>query len=247
MILLIAGTSDSRLLARELLKENFKIIASTASEYGKKLMEKEGVLVRAGKMGFEEISLFVEENNIKIIVDASHPYAINISEKLIKLSKILKIPYLRYERKLLNYKNAKKFETYKEVSDFLVLKEGNILLTTGSNNLKDFAESKIEKPRIFLRILPTENSIKKAEDLGFVPKQILALQGPFSKDFNKAIYKEYKIKYILSKESGIEGGELEKLESAKEEGVEVLVIKRPFVNYPKVFYNFKTLITELKK
>ena len=84
-------------------------------------------------------------------------------------------------------------------------------------------------------MLPTTDSIKKAEDLGYLPSKIIAIQGPIDKILNKAMLQSYKINYLLTKESGTTGGEQEKVEACKEEGVTVLVLTRPFVDYGTVF------------
>ena len=64
---------------------------------------------------------------------------------------------------------------------------------------------------------------------------ILSIQGPIDKILNKAMLQSYKINYLLTKESGTTGGEQEKVEACKEEGVTVLVLTRPFVDYGTVF------------
>lgn len=80
------------------------------------------------------------------------------------------------------------------------------------------------------------------ENCGILAKNIIAIQGPFSKEFNSAIIKNYNIKYLITKESGTTGGELEKLQSAKENNITTLVLKRPSVNYPWITENISDII-----
>jgi len=53
--------------------------------------------------------------------------------------------------------------------------------------------NKLKKNNLFIRILPTAASIQNAEKLEYLPKNIIAMQGPFSKEMNVAILKNYKI------------------------------------------------------
>ena len=84
--------------------------------------------------------------------------------------------------------------------------------------------------------------IKKAEDLGVLPKNIVAMQGPFSKELNVAMMRQLNIKYIVSKKGGNTGGEREKIESAKDIGAISIMLSRPNVEYPVVFSHIEKLI-----
>ena len=111
----------------------------------------------------------------------------NITEK--------KIKYVRFERKILDYgtENVFQFKSLKELIAFLNKFENkNILSTLGSNSLAELRGIE-EKNNLFIRILPTTVSIQNAEKLGYLPKDIIAMQGPFSKEMNVAILKNYKI------------------------------------------------------
>lgn len=105
------------------------------------------------------------------------------------------IKYVRFERRVLDYgtENVFQFTNLREIITFLNRFENkNILSTLGSNALAELKEIK-EKNNLFIRILPTTSSIQSAEELGYLPKNIIAMQGPFSKEMNIAILKDYKI------------------------------------------------------
>jgi precorrin-6A/cobalt-precorrin-6A reductase len=107
----------------------------------------------------------------------------------------------------------------------------NILLTTGSRQLEAFEG--LPKDRTYIRVLPTAGVLKKCENLGYKPRQILALQGPFSVEMNVAIMKEFNIGFMVTKDSGDVGGVKEKIEAARIVGAKVLFIRRPAVAYPR--------------
>lgn len=245
MILLAGGTKDSRIIADKLLKNNHKVVVTTATEYGGQLISHLDLEVRVAKLDLKGLKNLVDEMNISCIVDATHPYAIEISNNLLELSTIMNIPYYRYERNMLEYKKENSFYDLETLINFLKEVKGNILLTLGSNNIDKFKNLK-NKNFIYIRILPTEYAIKKCENAGFRPSQILGLQGPFSKEFNEAIYKNYNIEYVVTKESGATGGELEKIEAAENLGVKVVVLKRPIVQYKNLYNNIDDLIGAIK-
>lgn len=245
MILLAGGTKDSRIIAEKLLIDKHKIIVTTATEYGGQLISHLDLEVRVAKLDLEGLENLANEMGVSCIVDATHPYAIEISNNLLKLSTILGVPYYRYERSMLEYKKENSFYSLEKLINFLEGVNGNILLTLGSNNIHLFKELK-NKKSIYIRVLPTEYAIKKCEDAGFRPSQILGLQGPFNTTFNEAIYRNYDIKYVVTKESGATGGELEKVEAALNLGVKVVVLKRPVVQYRNLYNEIDDLIGAIK-
>ena len=164
----------------------------------------------------------------------------NIAEK--------KIKYIRFERKMLDYgsENVKKFDSVIDVTEFVRKMENkNILSTLGSNNLEEIKPMG-EKNNLYVRILPTVDSVRKAEELGYLPSKIIAVQGPVSKVLNRAMLESYKIDYLITKESGATGGEKEKIEACREYGTTVLVVKRPYVDYGTVYYEIDNLIKDVK-
>jgi len=245
LILLAGGTKDSRIIADKLLKNNHKVVVTTATEYGGQLISHLDLEVRVAKLDLKGLENLANEMKISQILDATHPYAIEISNNLLELSIIMNVPYYRYERSMLEYKKENSFYKLEELIDFLEKVKGNILLTLGSNNINRFKDLK-NKKSIYIRALPTEYAIKKCENAGFRPSQILGLQGPFSKEFNEAIYKNYNIEYVVTKESGATGGELEKVEAAENLDVKVVVLKRPIVQYRNLYNDIDDLIGAIK-
>ena len=150
MIWIIGGTKDSRDIFEKLIeKTDRSILVSTATEYGGKLLEeyieknnndKRELKVVSERLSEEQMKELIKKENINLIVDASHPYAINVSNFIIKVTDEMNVKYMRFERKMLDYgnENIEKFDSLEEVNEFVKRLEGkNILSTLGSNNLKD--------------------------------------------------------------------------------------------------------------
>ncbi|MDX8335133.1 MULTISPECIES: cobalt-precorrin-6A reductase [Cetobacterium] len=242
MIWIIGGTKDSRDFIESFpFKE--KLIITTATEYGGKLLESvKDIRVLCKRLDTEAMNEFVERNSIEIILDLSHPYAEEVSKNAIKCSKEKNIKYVRFEREnLISEEEVIEFSHIENLVEYLEKLNENILVTLGSNNLDKFKNLK-NKSNIYFRILPKWEMIKKAEDFGILPKNIIAMQGPFSKELNTAMMKQYNIKYMVSKKGGDTGGEKEKIASAKEMGITLIMLSRPKIDYPVVFSNLREVL-----
>ncbi len=121
------------------------------------------------------------------------------------------------------------------------------MLTTGSKTLEIFAKELVglEDTRLIARMLPRIDNMEKCAELGVEQKNIVAMQGPFSKELNKALYNQYGVTLMITKESGKVGSVDEKLEAALECGIETIMIARPNVNYQNVHSSFEDVINNL--
>lgn len=243
MIWVIGGTKDSRDFIESFpFKE--RLVVTTATEYGGKLLE-EGVKVISKKMDFKEMWEFIDEYKIEKIVDLSHPYAVEVSKNAIECSKNKKIKYFRFERGELE--NIE--EEHKNIESLLKRIENieeNILVTLGSNTIDKFKNLNNLK-NIYFRVLPKWDMLKKIEELGILPKNIIAMQGPFIEEMNIATIKQYKIKYLISKKAGSVGGEREKIEACKKMGVKLIYLSRPEIEYPNKYENMGELLEDVLK
>ena len=81
MIFVASGTQDGRGLVEYLLKQNYKVMASVVTNYGKELLPKdENLIINDHKLDEEAMKNCLKENQIKVFVDATHPYAVNVSQ-----------------------------------------------------------------------------------------------------------------------------------------------------------------------
>ena len=108
---------------------------------------------------------------------------------------------------------------------FLQPTEGNILLTTGAKELPAFAS--LDPTRLYPRVLPTHAALDACEALGIPHKNILALQGPFTQEMNKAMLTQYNVKWLVTKDGGKAGGFTDKADAAREKHVPLVLIRRP--------------------
>lgn len=249
MILVFSGTKDGREIVYKLRDKDYKLIVTTATDFGKSLYEEEiGLRVISKRLDYYEMINLIKENSIKLVIDATHPYAEKVSENIFKSCKYLGIELFRYQRKessLDEFNNVIEWvNDYEAAANRLGEIEGNILLTTGSKTLDVFV-NKVESERLYPRILPSSEILKKCEDLGMKPSNIISMQGPFTKEMNIELIKKYDIDILVTKESGKVGGTSQKVEAAKQMGIPVIIISRPEINQEFVFESIDELIDKV--
>lgn len=247
MVLVLGGTSDSIKICDLINKRGFcnRYILSVTTEYGKKLAEGVAKKINLGKMSMEDMEDFIMKNKISFIIDATHPYAAEVSKNAIEAAKNTDTGYIRYERKSLiediSYDGCIFADSIEEMCEKVNRGSYNrILIGTGSKNLAKYREN-INAAELFPRVLPTSEVILECENMGFNADNIIAMKGPFSKNMNKEMIKHYKIDLMLTKESGVEGGFLEKIDACEEMGIDVIVLKRQRMYYPNQTSDLKDI------
>ena len=247
MILVLGGTSDSLEICDRINKyKNLPYILSVTTSYGENLARKYAKNVITGKLAKEDMINFIEQNNINKIIDATHPYAIEVSKNAIQCATELKIDYIRYERKSLidsiNYENKYIVNSIEDACKIAREKGRNIFIGTGSKNLPQIVDF-IPDRNLIVRVLPTSDVILSCENLGLNADNIIAMKGPFNQSINEEFYKHYDIDIVITKESGTAGGFLEKVNACEALKIPVVIIAREKINYPIVVND----IDELEK
>ena len=247
-ILLFAGTTEGRKAAEFLSLSGIKTDVLTATEYGKSIIDKNDdfINVISGRLDENQMEKFMSENKYKLVVDATHPFAQNVTENIKNACKNTKNQYVRLLRNTADTGNLScvYVKNHFEAAEYLKNKEGNVFLTTGSNNIEFYTSDKCLKERVYVRILPLSESLDKCLKSGINPAHIMCIQGPFSKDFNIACIKETNSKFIVTKQTGETGGFNEKISAAVETNIKAIVIKAPEENGVD-FNEFKSIIKNL--
>ena len=227
VIWLIGGTSEGRALIKALANFDVELFVSVATDYGAELIEKQdNLMILAERMDLEKMRAFLQEHKPACVIDATHPYATIVTATVQKACALESTKYLRLLRPVGEAGDYIITKDFSEAVELLNNLEGNIFLTTGSKNLKDFTGVENYKERIALRVLPMESSLQSALELGYKPANIVCMQGPFSKELNVAILKKFNSKFMVTKDSGEVGGFLEKVAAAQEAGAKLIVIGR---------------------
>ncbi len=229
-IIIFAGTVEGRTLAEELTESGIQVHICVATEYGEKLLPKGNNLrITSTRLNAEEMKHLMEAEQASLVIDATHPYAVIVSENIEQACKESGRKYLRLLRDSLQSDNHDiiYMESVEEAVEYLKTVEGNALLTTGSKELKKYTCVHDYKNRFYARVLSTPEVAAQCAELGFEGRNLICMQGPFSEDLNYAMLRQIDAKYLITKESGKAGGYLEKMNACLRAGVKAIVIGRP--------------------
>ncbi|MBP2654508.1 MAG: cobK [Firmicutes bacterium] len=251
MILVLAGTKDGREIAAQIENAGYSVLVSVVSEYGRSLVEEQGLVASASSLDATGLAGLIRERGIKVVIDATHPYASAVSSNAIEASKFAGTKYLRYERMPATLPAYGRLHTAKDAAEAAVLAAdlGKVIfLTTGSRALKIFkTEPRLAGHRLVARVLPEPAVLDECLAIGFLPRDIVAVQGPFSRELNIALFKEYGSDVVVTKNSGLVGGSDEKFNAAVELGLHLVVIDRPEIDYPTIVNSGEAVISFIKE
>ena len=223
-ILVFSGTSDGRRLSRKLADSGAEVTVCVATDYG---MEEQGtydgVRVLTGRRNADEMATLM--TGYALCIDATHPYAVLASDNIRSACAKTGVPYRRLLRSACDAENAIFVSGAAEAAAALARTEGNILLAIGSKELSAFCG--LNPVRLFPRVLPSHDAIAACEAADIPHRNIIAMQGPFTRELNTALIRQKNIAFLVTKDGGKEGGFPEKAAAAKETGVVLIVLRRP--------------------
>src|SRR5262249_27572496 len=148
-----------------------------------------------GRQGVDVRRRALRESGARVIVDATHPYAQQMSTQLMGLSRELDIPYVRYERPgAAETGDATWCDSVADAAEKAISIGKRIFLATGSKDLATFLHApQAEAREWFVRITPEPALLRRAVELGVPRDHILAMQGPFSEALNSALWRDQRI------------------------------------------------------
>ena len=214
MILVFGGTTEGR-KAVEVLEEG-----GSPYYYSTKTGEQDLTLHHGqridGALDAEAMQNFCREHDIRLMVDAAHPFAAQLHQTIAEVSDTLKIPAIRYER-IFPERDASLewLDSYEQVPYDIK----SLLATTGVQSISKLKPLEAKGVKVYYRILNRESSIALAQKQGATMEQLCYFEDP------KNVPVEADA--ILLKESGLSGGFQEKVDAAKAKGMRILVLKRP--------------------
>ena len=229
-VIVFAGTTEGYEISRFLGENQIPVLACVATEYGSKSLKESSTLhVQAGRLDENEMKELFSREKPELVLDATHPYAAEVTRNIRKACEEAEVSYTRILRTGSGQQNAVYVKDTQEAAEYLKGTTGNVLLTTGSKELAAFTSVPDYKERLFARVLSLPSVIESCQALGFEGRNLIAMQGPFSMELNQAMLAQYQCKYLVTKDSGKAGGFLEKIQAAEACGATVVIIGRPLV------------------
>jgi precorrin-6A/cobalt-precorrin-6A reductase len=195
--------------------------------------------VWVGALSPADLDQWLRDQSIGAIVDASHPFAVTISQRAIAAAQRCQLPYLRWQRpehsSTPDPSGSALIQTWPSLADLLAsdrLVGRRVLLTLGYRLLPDFAPWQA-RAELFVRILPSQVALQAALQAGFTASRILALRPPLSYALERSLWEHWQIALVVTKASGTAGGEDIKRQVAADLGVELAILERPEMTYPQ--------------
>ena len=230
-VIIFGGTSEGRMLSECLCRNKIAHTLCVATDYGEEVLEpSEYAHVLQGRLDTQQMADLIQSEQCLVVVDATHPYAVEVSKNIRKACEMTEMKYLRFlraEEAVIDVKNDVIVSSAAEAAAYLDGQEGTIFLTTGSKELPAFTAGVHETERLFVRVLPSVQVVASCRELGLEGKQICAMQGPFSEEMNRALLQQTKASWLVTKDTGITGGFPEKVRAARSLGVRLVIIRRP--------------------
>lgn len=223
MILVFGGTTEGRVAVKTLDEGEGKYFYSTRSPL-QKVDCAHGEHI-CGEMREDAMLAFCRDNEIKLIVDAAHPFAQHLHSTIADVARQLDLPVIRLERRYHDISNPDLIwcDDYEDaVNKMTGFGIKRLLALTGVQTI-----SKL-KPfwtltDTYFRILNRDESLEKVREAGFPMSRI----GYYEKDNTKELIDNLKPDAILTKESGDSGGFMEKINAALECNMKAFVVRRP--------------------
>lgn len=233
MILVLAGTRDGRELVASLAEAGFKVLASTATSFGEELFRGiPGVVVRSGCLDEASLEGLIKGRGILGVLDATHPFAEEISKTAARVAERCGVPYLRWERGRARLPESPLVSCVsgwgEACASVIALGAKSVFLAVGVKPLRFFLEHPgLQGCRFTARVLPTPGSVEACRRLGLGLDRIIAMQGPGTFELNRALLEASRADALVTKESGSEGGTEIKVAAALSLGIPAVVVKRP--------------------
>lgn len=226
-VLIFGSTPESRDTARMLRRRGRQVIISVTSEYARSLLPP-GTMCRVGKLDESGMLQLIREVGPHRIVDATHPYAIAAQENLRRAAEELNIPCERvhFENIEEAWRDSVEWADSHEALISAILREkGNMLLGIGRDPLLPIPLD-TDMTRLFPRITPTPEAVAACLQLGYPKGNIIAMDGPFSRELTMALFDQKNITGVVVRDATDKSYLHEMVVPALERGIHVVMYGR---------------------
>jgi precorrin-6A/cobalt-precorrin-6A reductase len=221
-ILILGGTAEANVLVRHLSEDvTIEPILSLAGRTENPVLPP--ITFRIGGFGGADgLYHYLMAKNIEAVIDATHPFAIRISENARNACRRARIALVAFTRPAWEPEPGDRWIVVDDV-DAAVRALGNpprrILLTHGRLQLSAFARSPQHSYIV--------RTVDRPVDIMALPRHRLVLsRGPFTRDAELQLMRDERIDMLVSKNSG-GSSTYAKIEAARDLGISVVMIRRP--------------------
>jgi precorrin-6A/cobalt-precorrin-6A reductase len=223
-LLILGGTSEGRQLAERAIGEfgdRLNVISSLAGRTADPVPVA-GSVRQGGFGGAAGLAEYLRENGVSILVDATHPFADQISRNAAEAAAATGVKRLAIVRPPWRAQPGDRWIEVPEAAaaaDAVRSLGTRIWLTLGTADIEAFA-ALTEHWFLVRRVDPPP------EPLPLRQSEVLLARGPFALSDERRILAEHRIEAIVSRASG-GAATAAKLDAAREAGIPVVMIARP--------------------
>lgn len=229
--LIFTGTVEGRMITEFLSKKNVEVHIYAMMDYNDSMLpDKENTIVRIQCLDEEQMYEQMKKENYDMVIDASHPYAKEVTANIVAACIRSRMEYTRLIRAKAGIPMGNDIwyvDSHEEAVEYLNKGEGKVFLSTGSKTLQTYCEGIDDINRLYARIRPLAKVIEECGKVGINGKNMICMEGPFSTEINYAMFQEVGAKYLVTREAGKMGGFEEQIEAARRGGMTAIVIGRP--------------------
>lgn len=230
-VVIFGGTTEGRVLCELCEQHELPALCCVATQEGARAVERLAyVSVSAKRLDEQAMTALLKETSPRLVVDATHPYAVDASSTIAAACMRASLPLLRVEREREQeqetHESCLAFDNTNTLLAWLEEQEGVIFSTCGSSYAKLFTQLTNFQERVWMRVLPSTESIQSCLDAGYRPDHLVAMQGPFSERLNRALFETAGARILVTKNSGKAGGFSEKLKAAESLDMRTAVMLR---------------------
>jgi precorrin-6A/cobalt-precorrin-6A reductase len=215
MILILGGTGDAHRLALALQGAGVKFVVSLAGVTRKAPVR--SYLTRTGGFGgVDGLVEYLGKEEITGVIDATHPFAENISASAVEAVKAARLPLIRFVRPEWDVSGFQSVPDLDAAAH--VLPEGaRVFLTVGGQSLQPFVH-RADVWFLFRGVDPMDNP--------FAAGEALVQRPPFTLESEVSLMRAQGITHLVTKNAGGDQTRA-KLDAARQLGVSVIMVERP--------------------
>jgi precorrin-6A/cobalt-precorrin-6A reductase len=221
-ILILGGTAEARKLAERLAGDP-RFITTLSLAGRTRAPAEQPVPVRVGGFGGAEgLAAYIQENGVTILIDATHPYAAQISRNAAEAARLANIPLIALRRPAWTRAAGDRWIEVDSITGAVgALGETprKVFLTLGRQELLPFETAPYHR-YLIRSVDPVEPPLDVLHAI------YLMSRGPFAEADEARLLAEHGIEVIVAKNSGGPSS-YGKIAAARQLGIEVIMVRRP--------------------
>lgn len=252
MLLVLSGTKEGRELSGLLADKGYNVCSARLTDHASRLImedsDKRLVMEHQLSGGLEQV---LGTYSFRLVVDAAHLTSSGFSEQVREYCSQHELPYIRFSREEVELPQSPLLYpvySWQEGAQKAAELGNTIFMTTGSHKLEEFLrQPEMHGKRVVVRVLPDHRVLEGVQALGVPSRDIVAMQGPFSREMNRITFKMYNAAVVVTRDSGQAGGTDSKISAALSLKLPVVVIRNPRNWDDQAVHTYKSVLQEVQK